>query len=80
MKAKIQGIELEGTPEEIAEVIKLAGLVQEVQTVIRFVPAPQTVPTYPYPGTNPWSPWGTYIRCESGSADYVPPPGTIHMQ
>jgi hypothetical protein len=55
MKATIHGITVEGTPAEIAEVIKLSGEVKEATErtyeVIRYVP------TYPQPYT-PW--WGIY--------------------
>lgn len=41
MKAEINGITIEGSPEEIAQVIKLAG--EALKTKIEYVPI------YPYP-------------------------------
>lgn len=38
MKAEFNGIKFEGTPEEIARVIQLAGLTKEVKEVVKYVP------------------------------------------
>ncbi len=56
MKAKLHGIELEGTPEEIAQVVKLVG--QQ--------PAPPMVaPVYPNPhAQQPFGPWP--VTCDIG--------------
>ena len=49
MKAKLHGIEIEGTPEEIAQVVKLVGQ----QTA-----PPMTAPVYPNPyAPQPFGPW-----------------------
>ena len=49
MKAKLHGIEIEGTPEEVAQVIKL----------VASQPLPPTIyPVYPNPyAPQPYSPW-----------------------
>ena len=64
MKAKINGFEIEGTPEEIKQLI---GVSKEVE----YVPVYPTYPTYPaptpiWPNTStpyPPTPWMTWIVC-----------------
>lgn len=57
MKATINGIAVEGSPEEIAQVIKLVGEAVKVQPC--YVP----VPYYPSQPIHPWD-W-TKITCDS---------------
>lgn len=65
MKAKLHGIELEGTPEEIARVIKMVGLQPTT---------PMVAPVYPNPyAPQPFGPWP--VTCDitkpgSGQALY----------
>lgn len=53
MKAEYKGVTFEGTPEEIAAVLKAAGLTEQV-TVIREIE--RVYPTYP---TWPTVTWGS---------------------
>lgn len=57
MKATINGITVEGSPEEIAQVIKLVGEAIKVQP--HYVP----VPYYPPQPTYPNKPWYMDITC-----------------
>ncbi len=55
MKAKLHGIEIEGTPEEIAQVIKLVG---------QLSPSPTTQPPV-YPNPYAPQPYGSWpVTCD----------------
>ncbi len=60
MKAKLHGIEIEGTPEEIAQVIKMVGQ----QTA-----PPMVAPVYP----NPYAPWAPIPRTIPVTNDITKP-------
>lgn len=47
MKARLYGIDVEGTPEEIATLVKLVGAVEKV------APTPEPIRYVPYP----YAPW-----------------------
>ena len=70
MKAKLHPVvELEGTPEEIAQVLRMVG--QPIPAVAPMVPHIPPVPTNPYappltPIVHPWQPWST-LRRDDGS-------------
>ena len=68
MKANINGTEIEGTPEEVAQLLKLMDGVGG--TVITYVPTyiPQPLPYFD-PYEKPWITWG---KCDTaGTSDNV---------
>lgn len=50
MKAEIHGIKVEGTPQDIADLIELVSAAKEqTVTYVKFVPHPETPSPYPCP-------------------------------
>lgn len=68
MKAEINGIKLEGTPQEVAEAIRLAGITRGVAQPI--YPQYPVYPIYPVQPIYPQSPawYGAEITCDTVSA------------
>lgn len=56
MKAEIHGIEVEGTPQEIAEVIKLVGEIKQTGPTMKNPLRDATPSPFPFPYPDPTNP------------------------